>query len=48
MKESLRMHPPLTSMARKLETDLEVEGHFIPKNTLILLVMQITHIDQRT
>ena len=47
MKEAFRLHPPLISVARKAEKDYQIEGHFIPKNTIIQLVMQMTHIDER-
>ncbi len=48
MKETLRVHPPLITVTRKLEENLEVNGFNIPKNTFVNAVFQITHHDERT
>lgn len=48
MKETLRRHPPLTTVVRKLEKELEVDGHRIPKNTVVSVVFQLSHHDERT
>jgi len=47
MKETLRIHPPLTMVSRKLEKELTVEGYRIPQNTLVNVVFQMTQKDQR-
>lgn len=48
MKETLRIHPPLIMVTRKLERDIEVNGYDIPKNTFVNAIFQITHHDKRT
>ena len=48
IKESLRLHPPLISVARKAEKEYVIEGHRIPKDAVVQLVMQMTHLDGRT
>lgn len=48
MKETLRLHPPLIMVARKLEKEMEVDGITIPKNTAVNAVFQMTHIDKDT
>jgi len=48
MKEALRLHPPLTTVVRKLEKSISVEGLDIPKNTIVSAVFQLTHHDERT
>lgn len=48
MKETLRIHPPLIMITRKLEKDMEVNGFHIPKNTFVNTVFQVTHHDKRT
>lgn len=47
MKETLRIHPPLITISRKLEKDLTVEGTLLPKNTFVNLVFQLSHHDER-
>jgi len=47
MKETLRLHPPLITVARKLEKEMEVDGIRIPKNTSVSLVFQMTQLDER-
>lgn len=47
MKETLRLHPPLITVTRKVEQEVEVDGYKIPKNTAVNLVMQLTHNDDR-
>ncbi len=47
MKETLRIHPPLITVSRKLERDLEVEAIHIPKDTFVNVVFQVTHHDSR-
>ena len=47
MKETMRLHPPLIQVGRKLEKEMIIDGHRIPKNTLVSLIMQMTHLDQR-
>lgn len=46
MKETLRVHPPLITVIRKLEKELTVNGYKIPKNTFVNVVFQITHQDK--
>ncbi len=48
MKETLRIHPPLIMVTRKLEKELEVSGYKIPKNTFVNTMFQVTHHDERT
>ncbi|MFK7907114.1 MAG: cytochrome P450 [Chitinophagales bacterium] len=48
MKETLRIHPPLITVTRKTEKELEVEGYKIPKDTFVNAVFQVTHHDERT
>lgn len=47
MKETLRRQPPLTTSVRKLERDMEIEGHHIPKNTIVNVIYELTHHDER-
>lgn len=47
MKETLRLHPPLITVTRKVEQDLEIDGYTIPKNTAVNVVMQLTQNDER-
>ena len=47
MKETLRLHPPLVTIVRKLEENIEVDGADIPKNTVVNVVLQSTHLDDR-
>ena len=47
MKETLRLHPPLTQVLRKLNRDFDIEGHQVPKGTVVTCTMQMTHIDPR-
>lgn len=48
MKETLRIHPPLITVSRKLERELEVNDLIIPKNTFVSVAFQVTHHDERT
>ena len=47
MKETLRIHPPLITVSRKLERAIEVNDLTLPKNTFVSVVFQITHHDER-
>ena len=47
IKETLRLHPPLTMVARKLEKELEVGDYKLPQNTLVNVVFQMTQTDKR-
>lgn len=47
MKETLRMHPPLITVSRRLGRDLEVNDISIPKSTFVSVVFQVTHHDER-
>jgi len=47
MKETLRLHPPLITVARKIEKEMEVEGYRIPKDTSVSVVFQMTQLDER-
>lgn len=48
IKETLRLHPPLTQVLRKLTKDFRINDLDIPKDTVVACVMQMTHIDERT
>lgn len=48
LKETLRIHPPLTQIVRKLNETLQVEDQTIPKDTLVSCNFQFTHNDERT
>jgi len=48
MKETLRMHPPLITVSRKIERELIVNDYKIPKNSFINIVFQMSHHDKRT
>jgi len=48
LKETLRIHPPLTQIIRKLNETLQIENHSIPKDTLVSCNFQFTHTDERT
>ncbi len=47
MKETLRIHPPLTQVLRKLNRDFEIEGHHVPSGTVVTCTMQMTQMDER-
>lgn len=47
LKETLRIHPPLTMVARKASEPMEVEGLTIPKDTLVACSFQLSHNDER-
>ncbi len=47
LKETLRIHPPLTMVVRKLLKDMEIKGQHIPEDTLVACVFQLTHHDER-
>ncbi len=47
MKETLRIHPPLISVTRKVEEDLVLDGHLLPKGTNVVAVMQLSQMDDR-
>ena len=48
IKETLRIHPPLTQVLRKLTKDLNIEGHNVPKDSVVVCLMQMTHLDENT
>ncbi len=48
MKETLRIHPPLITVSRKLKRELEVDNIRLPKNTFVSVVFQMTHHDERS
>jgi len=43
MKETLRIHPPLIVLLRKLKTDLEYNGMTLPKGDIIACCPPISH-----
>jgi len=47
LKESLRIHPPLTMVMRKLTKDMEIGQHLLPKDALVACNFQLTHQDVR-
>ena len=47
LKETLRVHPPLTMVARKTAQAMEVEGLMIPKDTLVSCSFHLSHNDDR-
>ncbi len=47
MKETLRIHPPLITVSRKLERTIEIDDLTLPKNTFVSVVFQMTHHDER-
>ncbi len=47
LKETLRVHPPLTMVARKSSQEMEVEGVMIPKDTLVSCSFHLSHNDER-
>ena len=47
MKETLRIHPPLVTVTRKLEKDMTLDGYTLPKDALISLMFHCTHRDER-
>ena len=47
LKETLRVHPPLTMVARKTAQAMEVEGLMIPKDTLVSCSFHLSHNDER-
>ena len=47
LKETLRLHPPLITVSRKLEKAYTIDGHNLPPNTLVQIVMQLTQRDER-
>ena len=48
MKETLRLHPPLILVTRKLEKAMHFEGYDFPREAFITLLFHITHRDDRT
>jgi len=48
MKETLRLHPPLILVTRKLEKEMVLDDMRLPKNAAVNVVMQMTHLDERT
>ncbi len=48
MKETLRLHPPLIMVARKLEKEMIINDVRVPKNTAVNAVFQMTHLDADT
>ena len=47
MKETLRIHPPLIVIVRKIEKELEIENYKIPKDTIVNVLLQMTHQDEK-
>ncbi len=47
MKETLRIHPPLTMVTRKLEKDMPLDGYVLPKDALVSVLFHCTHRDER-
>lgn len=47
LKETLRIHPPLTMVARKTSDSMVVEGLTVPKDTLLACSFQLSHNDER-
>jgi cytochrome P450 len=47
LKETLRIHPPLTLVARKTSEAMEVEGLTLPKDTMVACSFQLSHNDER-
>lgn len=47
LKETLRIYPPLTMVVRKLLKNMEVGEQFLPQDTLVACVFQLTHNDVR-
>lgn len=47
IKETLRIHPPLTQVIRKMTADLDIEGVVVPKDAVVACVMQMTQMDDR-
>ena len=45
--ETLRLYPPIPTVARTAMKDDAIRGHFIPKNRCIVLVSWLTHRDPR-
>jgi len=48
IKETLRIHPPLTQVLRKLTKDMNIEGYDIPKDSVVACLMQMTQLDENT
>jgi hypothetical protein len=43
LKETLRLRPPIWNMPRQAREDVEIDGNFIPKGTLVILNSFVTH-----
>ena len=48
MKETLRLHPPLILVTRKLEQAMQFEGYDFPKDAFVTLLFHTAHRDDRT
>ncbi|XP_057302932.1 cytochrome P450 4V2-like [Hydractinia symbiolongicarpus] len=47
IKESLRLHPPVSLYARILEEDTKIDGHMVPKGTEVGLFVQGLHLNPK-
>ncbi|MDX2306603.1 MAG: cytochrome P450 [Microscillaceae bacterium] len=47
IKETLRMHPPLILIPRVATESMEFEGHHIPKNTQVIVMLYQTHYEDQ-
>lgn len=47
MKESLRLHPPIHTVMRKVEKDLEYGQYTIPTGHLLCASQGVTHMDDK-
>ena len=47
MKEALRLNPPVPTLAREALRDTEVDGHYIPKGTFVLVNPSAVHHNPR-
>ncbi|BAX96212.1 cytochrome P450 [Mycobacteroides stephanolepidis] len=43
MRESLRLNPPVPTLAREALRDNEVDGHFVPKGAFVLVTPAAVH-----
>ena len=46
-KETLRLHPPLILIPRVALEDMEFEGHTIPKDTHLTVLIYLTHFEEQ-
>lgn len=47
LKETLRLHPPLILVPRQLTADMTLNGHTVPAGTIVRVLLQLTHTDER-